>query len=417
MQKIRVGFLYGGVSVEHEISIISCLQAMAALDKEKYEIVPLYISKDGQWYTGEALFQMDAYKDMPSLLAKCQSIVPNINRNKAAFYVPKSGLFAKWEEMKIDVYFPVIHGSHGEDGCLQGFLELTGIPYVGPNVLGAALGMDKVAMKAVWKDAGLPVAPYLYFYSYEWEEKAHILMDQIEKELSYPVIVKPANLGSSVGISIAKDRTALQDALDFAAQFTTRLLVEKVVPNLREFNCAVLGLPQSMEVSCCEEPIRGEAEFLDYGKKYGNGGKGTKGYSKNAPAKTAEATSANGPSGGMSNLSRQVPAQISSELTAKIQELAKKSFVALDGSGVARIDFLYDDVAQELYLNEINTIPGSLSFYLWDPAGKDFGQLMEDLLQTAWVRQRQKEKLTFSYEGNILSGMAPAGAKGGGKIS
>ena len=413
MQKIRVGFIYGGRSVEHEISIVSALQAIAAIDREKYDVIPLYITKEGAWYSGSALLELAAYKDMPALLAKAQPVIPNVNANKAAFYIPKTGFLAKWEEIKLDVYFPVIHGSHGEDGCLQGFLELTNLPYVGPGVLGAALGMDKIAMKAVLKDAGLPMPLYTWFYAYEWAADAEALLDRIEGELGYPVIVKPANLGSSVGIAIAENRLGLQDALDFAAQFTGRLLVEKVVPNLREFNCAVLGMPQEVTVSLCEEPVRGQG-FLTYQDKYMGGGKGGAAAVKTAGAKTNAAKST--PSGGMSSLSRQVPADISAELTQKIQDLAKAAFIALDGCGVARIDFLYDDEAQNLYVNEINTIPGSLSFYLWEPAGKNFGQLVEDLLQIAWKRQREKAQITYSYEGNILAAMNTQSVKTGAKL-
>ncbi len=387
MQKIRVGVVYGGRSVEHEISILSALQAMAALNTDKYQIIPLYISKAGQWYTGEALLTLANYKNIDDLLARCKKIVISPNSDELKFIVPARGMFSRAEESFVDVILPVIHGAHGEDGALQGLLELMNVPYAGPGILGAAVGMDKIMAKAVLKEAGLPVVPYLAFTSFAWQKQKEELLDRIEKELGYPVIIKPANLGSSIGINKAANRQALEDALDFAATFSRRLLVEVCLVQMREINCSVLGYGDKAIASVCEEPIS-DSEFLTYQDKYG-GGKGK----------------------GMSGSQRQIPANLPLETSQKIRALAVEAFVALDESGVSRIDFLLDETDGQIYVNEINTIPGSLSFYLWQPTGKAFDELLDELIELALYKNQQKNNLTYSYEANILAG--GTGLKGG----
>lgn len=394
MQKIRVGVIFGGKSVEHEISIVSALQAIAALDKEKYSVIPIYISKEGIWYTGEQLTEIDHYRNLPELLSKCQKIVPAVNSDERQYYIPKQGMFAKWLQEQIDVMFPVFHGSHGEDGCMQGLFELMNIPYAGPGVLGAAVGMDKIMMKAVLKDAGLPIVPYLWFTGHRWLDGQSEVIAEIEEKLGYPVVVKPANLGSSIGIGKAADRAQLVEAIDLAASFSGRIVVEKMVEALREINCSVLGDVETAEVSVCEEPIASK-DILTYADK----------YMQDKATKT-------GDSKGMASLSRQVPAQISADLTATIQDYAKKTFIALDGCGVSRIDFLLDGATNSVYVNEINTIPGSLSFYLWQATGKDFSQLADALISLGLKRHREKNRLTYSYDGNILAGGNFGGLKG-----
>lgn len=394
MQKVRVGVIFGGKSVEHEISIVSALQAMAALDGEKYSVTPIYISKDGVWYTGEKLTDIEAYRKLPELLSACQKIVPAVNSDERQYYIPKQGMFAKWLQEQIDIMLPVFHGSHGEDGCVQGLFELMNIPYAGPGVLGAAVGMDKIMMKAVLKDAGLPIVPYLWFTGYRWAEEQDAVISQIETELGYPVIVKPANLGSSIGIGKAETREQLVEAIDLAAGFSGRIVIEKMVANLREINCSVLGDVEQAEASVCEEPVAAK-DILTYADK----------YMKDSATKT-------GDSKGMASLSRQIPANISGEMTARIQDYAKQAFIALDGSGVSRIDFLLDGGTEQVYVNEINTIPGSLSFYLWQATGRDFSQLMDKLIELALKRHREKNRLTYSYDGNILAGGNFGGLKG-----
>ena len=385
MLKTRVGVVYGGRSVEHEVSIISALQVFHAIDTEKYEPIPIYISKQGIWYYGDALKELENYRDIPALLSKCDTVLfsPNNGAGKLFFTAPQ-GMFKKPREEKIDVFFPVMHGAHGEDGCIQGLFELAGIPYVGPGVLGAAVGMDKIMMKSALAHAVLPLVEYDWFYFWEWTEKQEAIIAVLEENIGYPMIVKPSNLGSSIGISKAKSREALLDAVDLAANFSSRIVVERMLEPLREVNCSVLGSTDSAEASVCEEP-QAIDEILSFRDKYLSGGKG------------------------MSGSTRRIPADLPDELTEKIQKLALRSFRALDGYGVCRIDFLLDSESN-IYVNEINTIPGSLSFYLWEPSGKNFAELTDTLIKLALQRSREKEKLTHSYDSNILSS---AGLKSG----
>lgn len=401
MQKVRLGVIYGGPSVEHEIAVISACQAMAAINTEKYEVIPIFITKNGIWYTGEALKEISNYANLENLLKECNRVYITATRGEHKLIIPKKGLFGKEKEIIIDVMVPVMHGAHGEDGCLQGLLELLDIPYSGPGVLGAAVGMDKIMMKAVLKNAGIPVIEGVYFTAEEWYALREEKLSLVEEKLGYPVIVKPANLGSSVGISKAENRDALAAALDYAATFTGRLLVEHYVKNMREINCSVLGGNGVAKTSVCEEPIT-SSEFLTYKDKYMNNGKGVKG------AKGGKS----GGSKGMSGSKRQIPADLSEEMSDTIRNLAKESFVALDGNGVCRVDIILDVDENKAYVNEVNTIPGSLSFYLWEATGIDFTSLMDELVDLALKRYRVKESYNYSFDTNILAGFAKNGTKG-----
>lgn len=417
MQKIRLGVLYGGPSVEHEIAVISAVQAMsAAAESQKYELTPVYISKDGLWYTGRELLDMAAYADLPKLLAKCTQVHMLADRGAHKLVARGRGLFAKNVEIPLDVILPVMHGAHGEDGCLQGFLELLNIPYAGPGVLAAAVGMDKIMMKNVLAANDLPVLPAIWFTADEWFADRPNKLRQAEEKLGWPIIVKPANLGSSVGISRAENADELAAALDEAAGFSNRLLLETCLTDLREINCSVLGYGAKVRTSVCEEPLTDNA-FLTYQDKYMAGDGGGKG-AKNAGAKMTggvKMAGAKGGRGGMSDARRQVPADLPAEQTQELQRLAQQAFVALDGCGVARVDLLLDKTTGRSYINEINTIPGSLSFYLWQASGLDFAGLIDELVESALWRQRSKAKLTYSYDTNILAGMAGSGGVKGAK--
>lgn len=397
MQKIRMGVIYGGPSVEHEIAVLSACQAMAAVDTDKYEVIPIFITKKGLWYTGEALKDVKNYAELDNLLKQCQQVHMTADRGAHKLIIPKKGLFGKAEDIRLDVMVPVMHGAHGEDGCLQGLLELLNIPYAGPGVLGAAVGMDKIMMKAVLKSADIPVVEGVYFTTEEWYAEREAKMDLIEEKLGYPVIVKPANLGSSVGIGKADNRDSLAAALDYSATFTGRLLIEHCVTNMREINCSVFGGGGSARTSVCEEPITG-SEFLTYEDKYMGGGKGAKGSKGSAQ--------------GMSGSRREIPADLPKEMSDAIRDLAKRSFIALDGSGVCRVDIILDVDKNQPYVNEVNTIPGSLSFYLWEATGLSFTELMDELVNIALKRQRNKESYTLSFDTNILAGAAGGGVKG-----
>lgn len=406
MQKIRLGVIYGGPSVEHEIAIISAVQAMSAADESKYHIVPIYISKDGLWYTGDELKDMAAYADLSGLKGRLKRVYMKADRGAHMLIAKGRGLFAKDEEIALDVILPVMHGAHGEDGCLQGFLELLNIPYAGPGVLAAAVGMDKIMMKNVLAANGLSVLTGVWFTADEWYAAQDEKLAEAEEKLGYPMIVKPANLGSSVGIARAANRDELIAALNEAAGFSARLLIEPCLDERREINCSVLGYGAKSRASVCEEPLTDNA-FLTYQDKYLSGTESAKG-GKIGGAKTGGKP---GAKAGMSSSKRQVPADLPENMAAEIQNMSQRAFVALDGCGVARVDVLIDKRDNRIYINEINTIPGSLSFYLWQAGGLEFPDLIDELVNAALARQRAKDKLTFSYDTNILAGFAKGGTK------
>ncbi len=396
--KTKVAVIFGGRTVEHEVSIITGIQAFCALNREKYDPIPLYISKDNRFYTGEALGKIETYRDMKACLAAATQVLllPSENGVDMIRYPAKK--FGNNIVGSFEVALPAVHGTNVEDGTLMGFLEMLNVPYAACDVTSSAVGMDKFLMKSALRDAGVPVLPALAFLGKDYALDSDAVCDAIEKEFGYPVIVKPVNLGSSVGISRADNRQKLQTALDTAFGFAPRVLVEKAVTPLREINCSVLGNAENARPSVCEEPI-GSDEILSFGDKYLSGNK-------------------SGKSGGMSDLIRRCPADIPDELTAKVQDLAVKTFVALGCTGVARIDFLNNPETGELWVNEINTIPGSLAFYLWEEAGVPFDKLLDELISLAWARGRRRENLSFSYETNLLSTVSLGGAKGakGGKL-
>ncbi len=389
--KINVGIIFGGRSVEHEVSIISAHQAMAALDHEKYHPVPIYISKEGEWYSGDALLDLDLFKDQNKLKQAAIPVQISTNYGQKRIFARKSGFLQKAFEQELDVVLPVVHGTSVEDGCLQGLLELAGIPYAGPAVLGSAVGMDKTMMKAVLAQAGLPIVRYKDYAAFEWHNDQEAIIQEIENTLGYPLVVKPANLGSSIGISKADSQAELLDAIELAFSFSARLIVEEAITPLREINCAVLGAPGDLITSACEEPAAAE-ELLTFADKY----LGSAGDKTAAPAK------------GMSGAKRRI-IEDDQPLIDKITALAAASFTALDCCGVCRVDFLINSDSGEIYVNEINTIPGSLSFYLFEPIGLQFSALIDRLLKLALARKRSQDKLTTVYESNIL---AQGGSKG-----
>ena len=388
--KIQLGVLFGGNSTEHEISIISAVQAMLSLDREKYDVVPLYITKDSRFFTGEALLSIENYKDVPALLKKCTEVILVKENDVAAIYKFPPKAFGKSRLGHIDIAFPIVHGTNTEDGVLAGFIEMLGIPYVGCDVASSALGMDKFAMKSIFREYGIPVLDSKLYTTADHAE-GEALLDRVEGAFAYPVIVKPVNLGSSIGISVAADRDALRKSLDTAFSFAEVVLVERAITNLREINCSVLGDRFAAEASECEEPVRGD-DILSFEEKYMSGQKGG--------AK------------GMASVTRKIPAPISDEMRAEIRAMAVKAFRALGCSGVSRIDFMLDGDENKVYLNEINTIPGSLSFYLWEPLGVKYTDLLDRMIDLAMKRQRARKNLTFSFESNVLSGIRLGGTKG-----
>lgn len=402
--KLKLAVLFGGKSVEHEISVITALQAIAALDRAQYDILPLYLTKDNVFYIGDLIGSIEAYKDIPALLAKSQQVLPARVNDKAVLLRQPAKAFGNNVLAQLDCVFPIVHGTNAEDGTLQGLMRLLGVPFVGCDVTASALGMDKFAQKCVFKESGIPVLDCLTLRAAQYDADTEAVLDEIEKKLGYPVVVKPVNLGSSVGISKAADREALQKAMELAFRFAPRVLAEPAVQNLREINCAVLGDADAARASVCEEPLNAD-EILSYENKYMSGGKNGK-----AGTKSAQTTSGKG----MASLDRKIPADIPEELSDEIRALAVKAFQALDCNGVARIDFLMDGKTGQVWLNEINTIPGSLSFYLWQAAGLSYTKQLDEMIRLAFARQRAQEDLLFSFDTNVLAN-AKLGGKTGGK--
>lgn len=394
--KVKVGVIFGGKSVEHEVSVISGIQAYRNINTEKYEPVAIYISKKGEMYVGEKIADITAYKDIASLLKSSTrvNLVAGEGRCDLIRYPAKA--FSKNVVDYIDVALPVVHGTNVEDGTLQGYLHAISCPYAGCDIISSALGMDKYAAKVVMKAAGLPVIDCVVFTRREYALSTEEILAKIESATRYPVIVKPVNLGSSVGIRKAKDKEALAEALDYAFEFADRVLVENAVVNMFEINCSVLGDRDEQRASECEQPVNHD-EILSYEEKYMAGGKGAKGGSK---------------SSGMADLKRLLPAPISAEMKADVQKYAMEAFKALGCSGVSRVDFLVDKDTNEVYVNEINTIPGSLSFYLWEATGMKYPELLDELIRLALKRERDAEKLNFSFDSNLLSGANFGGSKG-----
>lgn len=391
--KTNIGVFFGGRSTEHEISVISASQAMHAINRDKYDVTPIYISKQGRFYTGDALFDVANYRDIPSLLAKCTQVYMEPSYGDYNLYRVKKPMFGSAVLTTLDVVIPVLHGSNVEDGIFEGVLETIGIPYAGCNTLASANGMDKITMKMILRECGVPVIDYVWFTDKEWFKKRDELIARIEDKIGYPVIVKPANLGSSVGIGRAANREQLIGKIEIAEKYSSRIIVEHMVDNLKEINCSVLGDCDEYRSSVLEEPIK-SAEILSYEDKYMGGTKEAK---------------------GMQASQKRIPADLPAEMTERIRFLAGETFRVLGCHGVSRIDFIIDDDTKEIFVNEINTIPGSLSFYLWEATGLSFDALMDTLVKLALKRKREQGQKTVSYDQNIfsLSGGVKGGVKGG----
>lgn len=407
--KIKVGVLFGGKTVEHEISVISAIQAMGYLNREKYDVIPVYITKNNEFYVGENIGKIESYTDINSLLKSSQRVIMVNEGGKTQLIKYPQKLFSKPVYDYIDIAFPVVHGTNVEDGTLQGYLKMFNIPYVGCDVLSSAVGMDKYVMKTVLKDNGIPVLDCKCYTANIYDEDSDRVVDEIEKAIGYPVIVKPVNLGSSIGISKAENRSELFDSLDTAFHYATKVLVETAVQNLKEINCSVLGDYESAEASECEEPVSSD-KILTFAEKYigdgsSKGAKGVKGGVKSSPSGSK----------GMATLKRKIPADITDEQRTEIREMAVKAFKCLGCNGVSRIDFMMDTASGNIWLNEINTIPGSLSFYLWEPLGVSYPELLDRMISFALKREREESGITYSFDSNVLQGVKLGGGTKGAK--
>ena len=395
--KIKVGVFFGGKSVEHEVSIITALQAIENMDKNKYDIVPIYITKDNKMYCGDLIGDISNYKDIDNLLKNSIQIILAQKDNKVALLRCDKKIYQNDVYDYIDIAFPIVHGTNVEDGTLQGFLKMFNLPYVGCDVISSSVGMDKYVCKCVLKDNDIPILECKCISAKDYNEDSENTIKEIETKFSYPVIVKPINLGSSVGIKIAKNLEELKDAIENALTYSRKILVERAIKNLKEINCSVVGDYEFAKASECEEPVKTD-EILSYKDKYISGGKKT---------------------GAMKSMNASVlrlPANIDKNVKERIQELALKTFDILGCSGVIRIDFMIDNDTNEIFVNEVNTIPGSLSFHLWKATDLNYTKLLNELIDLALKRNREEKNIIYSFDSNILSGISMKSLKGGTKL-
>lgn len=384
-----VGVIFGGRSVEHDVSVVTGHQVMRAFDPTRYAVIPIYIDRDGRWFTGAALNDLKAFEGDVTKQAGVQPCVlsPSIQHHGLIVEPAKGKLFAKSEIVKLDVVFPALHGSHGEDGTVQGLLELADIPYAGCGVLASAVANDKMLTKRVMQANSIPVVDGVAFTRDEWETKPDAILAEIAAALEFPVFVKPVTLGSSIGIGRAADETLLRAHIDVAVNLDRRVLVESGVIDGIEINCAVLGDDRELIASVLEQPL-GWSEFLSYEDKYLRGGEG------------------------MKSAQRILPAPIAPALSARIQAMALAAFRAIDGRGTARLDFLVRPERDEVYLNEINTLPGSLALYLWQHMGMTASAVLDRMVAIAREANADKRRNTYNYQTNLIALTAARGLKG-----
>lgn len=403
-RRLRVGIIFGGRSGEHEVSLLSAASVIRALDPARFEAVPIGISKDGRWLAGPAALATLrrearlANSGAMGTLAKATDLEngvptarvsllpdPTVGGNLTAAPGTSPSLNGAWPTL--DVVFPVLHGPYGEDGTVQGLLELAGIPYVGAGVLGSAVGMDKIAMKDAFRAHGLPVMPYLPFTRRLWEQDRERVLDTILERLRLPVFAKPANLGSSVGISKVRDRAQLARALDLAARFDRRLIVEEGAVDVREIECSVLGNDEPAASVVGE--IIPSREFYDYHAKYIDEG---------------------------SQLI--IPADLPPDVADEVRRIAIQAFLATDAAGMARVDFFVGRTDNRVILNELNTIPGftSISMYpkLWEASGLPYRHLITRLIELALERHQERARSETSYDAMLRNGDLGGGGSGSG---
>ena len=409
--RLHVGVVLGGVAPEHEVSVISALQAAAALDTDRYRPVPLYIAKDGTWYTGDRLLEVETYRDLDDLREDAMPVAlqPTPHGHLQLIEASRRDALQRFarppRQIRVDVMLPGLHGGAGEDGGVQGLCETFNVPYAGSSVFGSAAGMDKVLSKRLCRDADIPVVDFVAFHEHDWAHREEEGLDRCETEIGYPMIVKPARCGSSIGIARADDRDTLDAAIEDAFRYDDKVIVERAVDELREINCSVLGDRHEATPSVLEEPLpSADEEVLTFQDKYmrEDGAEDAKTGGTKATGASAE---------GMASLDRIVPAELSDDRTQHIRDLAVQLFHLFECAGVVRIDFMIDEATGDLYFNEVNTIPGSFSFYLWEPSGVDFDELLHRMIEIARRRHREQNGRIRTYDVNLLSEKSLSGLK------
>lgn len=382
---------FGGSSPEHEVSVLTAMQIFAAMDESDFELVPLYVTKSGKWLSGDSLKDLGMYKDLKTLETECYPVSFTKDEMGTTHLSEQSkpSFFKKNSSIPVYAVVCAFHGSEGENGAFQGVCEQFNIPYTGSGVLASSVGMDKVKAKQLCEANNIPVTSSLDFYESDWEVHQKTILQEADM-LGFPLVVKPANLGSSIGVKKVDNEEELIEAIEVAFRYDAHLLVEVAIQPLMEINCSVLGTAENCRASVCERP-RGSTETLSFEDKYQSGARTDK---------------------GMASADRVIPADISAELTDRIRTMAVHTFKTFDASGVSRLDFLVNTDTEEVYFNEINTIPGSFSFYLWDKSDLNFTQLVEELISIALKRHQAKNGRIRSYNTNLLSEKAASGIKG-----
>lgn len=390
LNKIKIAVLFGGRSPEHEVSIITGIQIMNALDINKYDVLPVYVTKEGRWILGDASFFLPGtFKDLNKAISKKKEIIISSDPNKSGLISEPQGigLSKSFNSEKVDIVFPAFHGRYGEDGSVQGLLELSDLPYVGCDVQTSAIGMDKGVSKRVAESVGVPVLPDVWLTTDDWKNSKETMLNNIVKKIKFPVYVKPVHLGSSIGITKAHNLKELDNALDVAFFYDIKVMVEQSLEGAHEVNISIMG-NNPYEVSVCEMPVS-SGEVLTFEDKYITKGQASK---------------------GMASAKRLIPAPIKDDTRKKIEEYVKIFFAEIGGQGLARCDFLVSKDESKIYLNEINTLPGSIAFYLWKENGISFDMLVDRLVSLGFTRAEEKKKLITTFKSNILSGFS--GTKG-----
>ena len=385
--KKNIGILFGGISVEHEVSIITGLQIYENIDKEKYDVTIIYVDKEGRWYTGEGLKDVHIYQEFDKNISR---LTKGFGAKIKAFYPSLDKSDKKNVLNGLDCICLACHGNYGEDGKLQGMLEIMDIPYTSCGIISSSTGMDKIVMKKILSGMGLPTLTYLWFSRDEWAKDKQEWINKIKYTLDYPIIVKPANLGSSIGISMATNEEELIDAVEVAIRYDKRILVEKGIENPVEVNSSAMKRDGEILISELEEPVRWE-KFLSFSDKY-----------LHNSGKTGGSKTAGGQKGGMSNMGRKIPAEISAELAQQIREFSKKIYRAVDCKGVIRIDYILDSERTNVYVNEVNTIPGSWAFYLWEAVGIKFSEVIDISIREAIKDHDDRKHNIYKYDSDIL---------------
>ncbi|HOK17152.1 MAG TPA: D-alanine--D-alanine ligase family protein [Candidatus Paceibacterota bacterium] len=377
-KKATIGVFFGSRSPEHDISIITAELIISGLKGLEYPVIPVYFAKDGTWYINEKLGNLSFFQTDIWDFKNWHRYYLDLENSKEKIVLKQKGIFGK--KVVIEIAFPAFHGQYGEDGTIQGLWETFNVPYIGCDVSSCALAKDKVFTKLIYQANQIPTVNFVYFYNFEWNIQKEKILKEIETKLNYPLFVKPARLGSSIGIKKVKNQNELEEAIEVALHYDEKVLVENGIENVRDLTCAVLGNFKNPFVSLVQESLY-EVDFFTFEDKYLKGG------------------------GAQTGKARQkivIPAEIPNKLTEEIQKLAKEIFIMFGGTGISRIDFLYDEEENKLYANEINPLPGTLYHHLFKKSGVEFPQLLQKLIDLALERHKEKQQLITTFNSSVL---------------